>query len=105
MEIPSFQHCGPGYLFAGKIGTTTEINKKTYENGILKVLPEKTTVTHGIVELPKVNTWEERHKATFTPGTGDLSLPILDQMVDNEIDWLYSHQGWRRQQNNEKPEK
>ncbi|MEW6078556.1 MAG: hypothetical protein AB1724_12135 [Thermodesulfobacteriota bacterium] len=97
IKIIPFQHCGPSWLFIGKTGATTEINKKIYKNGILTVLPEKITITFGIVELPKLNTWEERDKAHSVPGTGDFNPPILYQMVQKEHEWLKQNQGWRRQ--------
>ena len=57
---------------------------------------KKVEIQYGIVELPKVNTWEERRKA------GGISrprfdLPILYEMIETEMGWIYSHQGWRRQ--------
>ncbi|MEW6078557.1 MAG: hypothetical protein AB1724_12140 [Thermodesulfobacteriota bacterium] len=95
LKITPFQHCGPEWLFAGKIGTTTEINKKDYNNGIGRELPEKITVTFGLVELPKLNTWEERRIGSSI-SSPDFKVPLLDQMLKDEHDWLMRNQGWRR---------
>lgn len=97
MAITPLQHCGPEWLFGGKPGTMTEINKKSYVDGVGRELPEKITVTFGLVELPKLNTWEERWKGSII-SPPDFDVPLLNQMIRDEHEWLMLMQntGWRR---------
>ena len=81
--------CRPEILFYGKTGEPGVAYKNQHRT-------EKVEIQYGIVELPKLNTWEERNYSHSIPGTGDFQLPIISKMVDEEIDWLYRNQGWRR---------
>lgn len=54
--------------------------------------------TLGMVELPKLKTWEERWKANIITVGGDVSKsewPLLNELIKKEDEWLERHKGWR----------
>ena len=82
--------CRAEALFSGKTGKAGTVYKNKNRMG------RKVDFQYGIVELPKLNTWEEREQAYSLPGPDDFSLPILSQIVDDEAEWLHINKGWRR---------
>lgn len=75
-RIVPFKLCGPEYLFPREIGST----------GILKNDTKSVTITYGIAKLPKLNTREERLRATPGGPTdfGTKELPLLFKAINKE---------------------
>lgn len=58
---------------------------------------EMIKVTFGVVELPKLNTWEERDKANMiSPTDNENDWPLLHEAINKEDEWLRNNKGWRR---------
>ncbi len=87
-EIYPFNYVGPEYLFSKKLGTKEEVRRGT----------EIVTITHGVVELPALRTWEERRKASMISISGGISKnkwPLLNELIEKEGKWLERNKGWR----------
>ena len=77
-------------FFTKPIGSKEEIIKNPRTR-------ETITITYGIVELTRLDTWKERRRA-YSIGRPEFNLPILYKMIEAEDEWLWSHKGWRRTQ-------
>ena len=75
-RIVPFKLCGPEYLFTKEVGST----------GLLKKDVKSVTITYGIAELPKLNTFEERLRAIPGGPTdfGYKELPLLFKAMNEE---------------------
>jgi len=82
--------CHPRVLFTKPIGSREEIIKNPRTR-------ETITITNGIVELTRLDTWKERRKA-YSIERPEFNLPILYKMIAKEDEWVWSHQDWRRKQ-------
>jgi len=82
-------YIGLTILFSGEIGAERVVKIKNESRTV--------TITNGILELPKLTTWQERRKARH----GELSAkpeywPLLHKMIEEEDEWLWKNKGWRR---------
>ena len=82
--------CMDEIFFTKPIGSKEEIIKNPRTR-------ETITITYGIVELTRLDTWKERRRA-YSIGRPEFNLPILYKMIEAEDEWLWSHKGWRRTQ-------
>jgi len=82
--IYPFELAGPEYLFSKELETKGEIH------GV--------PITFGVVELPKLNTWEERWKANMISISDipERKWPLLYDAIKKEEEWLDHNKGWRR---------
>jgi len=80
--------CHPRVLFSKPIGSREEIIKNPRTR-------ETITITYGIVELTRLDTWDERDTASLI-SEPEFHLPILYKMIAEENKWLRNHKGWRR---------
>jgi len=76
-------------FFTKPIGSREEIIKNPRTR-------ETITITNGIVELTRLDTWDERDTASSI-SQPEFNLPILYKIIDEENKWLRNHKGWRRQ--------
>jgi hypothetical protein len=75
-QIFPFQYCGPAYSFLGEnVGKNKEYKKDS----------ETVTVTFGVAELPKLNTKEERIRATHSMNEEEDQTPLLLNAVNEEL--------------------
>jgi len=81
--------CATHALFTKPIGSKEEIIKNLRTR-------ETITITNGIVELTRLDTWDERDTASSI-SQPDFNLPILYKMIDEENKWQRDHKGWRRE--------
>jgi len=81
--------CHPRALFTKPIGSKEEIIKNPRRR-------ETITITNGIVELTRLDTWKERRRA-YSISWPEFNLPLLFKMIDEEDEWLRNHKGWRRE--------
>ena len=75
------------FHFTQELGTKREVKKDS----------ETVTIKNGVVELPRLNTWDERRKAAMI-SISDIpkeKWPILNEMVEKEIKWVNENRGWR----------
>lgn len=95
LGIKSFKYCRAEEKFSRGIGEKSEkyIHTGRVMDNTLKT--EKVTIIHGIVALPRVNTWKERWKAGLI-SIPDFKLPIVRAMSAKEDEWLHRNKGWRR---------
>lgn len=87
MIVP-FNLCGPEYLFTKEVGSTGIIKKKT----------KSVSIIYGIAEMSKLSTWEERLMAKPARPTDSTpeELPLLNEILKKEHEWLWKNEGWRR---------
>ncbi|MBI4653547.1 MAG: hypothetical protein HY752_00875 [Nitrospirae bacterium] len=55
-------------------------------------------LANGVVELPKLMTWEERWKTNMISVSGDTpksKWPLLNEAIENEEEWLKRNKDWR----------
>ncbi len=82
---------GPDTFFTEEIG-----KKEEKEFGIKK---EVETITYGVINLKPADTWDERRRSSriSTPiGAKQEDLPIINNYIKNESEWLRQNRGWRR---------
>ncbi len=76
-----------GKFFSKEYGTsaTIQIDHKTIK------------YTMGLVELPKLKTWDERRKANriSISDIHERKWPLLNKAIKKENEWLKRHKGWR----------
>ncbi len=82
------RECYPCAIFSKPIGSREEIIKNLRTR-------ETITITNGIVELTRLDTWDERDTASSI-SQPEFNLPILYKIIDEENKWLRNHKGWRR---------
>lgn len=91
-SYPDLQTSPPGVVssedfFSGESGRpgTVRINNETFK------------YLTGLVELPKLKTWDERRKSNMLSPTDDQNeWPLLHRMIKNEDEWLWNNKNWRR---------
>ena len=75
-------------LFSKQIGT----------QGAIQVRAKAVSFIYGVVELPRLKTWEERNRANMI----SISVipknkwPQLHDVIEKEEEWLRRNKGWRR---------
>jgi hypothetical protein len=82
-------------FFSGQIGVEKEV--QVWVDPWRSSESKKEKVAFGIVELPKLKTWEERKKADMLSPTDDENeWPLLHKMIKDEDDWLWNNKNWRK---------
>lgn len=78
----------PEEFFLGELGTEGEV----------EWLSQKIKVTFGVVEMPRLRTWEERRKAQpgLPSGVNEKQLPLLHRAISEEDGWIWGNKGWKR---------
>ena len=87
-RIVPFKFCGPEYLFTKKVGSI----------GLIKNGTKPVNITYGIAKLPKLNAWEERRRAVPSRpvDTTSKELPLLNEIINQEDEWIWKNKGWER---------
>jgi hypothetical protein len=87
-RIVPFKFCGPEYLFTKEVGSI----------GLIKNGTKSVNITYGIAKLPKLNAWEERRRAVPSRpvDTTSKELPLLNEIIKNEDEWIWKNKGWER---------
>ena len=84
-------YVGATVLFSNEIGTEKVVKIKNESRTV--------TITNGILELPKLNNWEERRKASWISISDKPDKwPLLHKMLEEEQKWLWKNKGWKRKQ-------
>jgi len=93
-SFPGFQACPPPPY----VGHETHFSEKRGKRIEFQKNSKTISFIAGIIELPKVKTWEERRKANPS-AISDIPTsewPILNEMTEKEDEWLKHNKGWRR---------
>jgi hypothetical protein len=87
-KVYPFTHCGPEYLFSKEFGSKGEVRRGS----------EVLQVVFGFVELPRLNTWDERQNANrvYMSNIPKSEWPLLQKRINEEDEWLRNNKGWRR---------
>ncbi len=98
MQDPEFTIFKPGYgSLRMSLGDYLTSNTKKPREMLLSGV--KYRLSPGVVELPKLNSWEDRNKANMVSPYGDIpksKWPLLNSMIEIEEKWLRNNNDWRR---------
>lgn len=89
-------------FFIGETGKEVELLERNKCGGDMfnkcgEEILNRWKVTFGIVELPKLETWDERDKVNMISPTDDENdWPLLYEMIKKEDNWLKNNKGWKR---------